>query len=188
MPEGADRMIASCSACSVATMSLHPAGSRGVHRGQQGRLPGQAGGAGEFLAVKHLVIQAGHPAAAHDDVAAAPDTVRRVRGGHVEGAGRRGTPVEQERLAVIGLIPQADPPDVQAFAGPQVEPAEAHSVLRRVQPGQLPGVPRDRGVPVEPGLRRAAIFPQCQREPRRRLVAQRVDPLVEAGDVLPAHG
>jgi len=128
----------------------HPAGSRSLHRGKQGRLPGQAGGAGELSAIKHLVIQASHPPAAHDDVAAAPDAVRRVGGGHVEGPRRRGAPVEQERLARTGLVPQADAPDVQALAGPQVEPAEAHAVLRRVQPGQLPGVPRDRGVPVEP--------------------------------------
>jgi len=43
-------MIASCSACSVPTMFTHPARSRGLERGQQCPLPGQAGGAGELTA------------------------------------------------------------------------------------------------------------------------------------------
>ena len=81
-------------------------------------------------------------------------------------------------------IPLADAPNAPQFPGPQVQPAEAQSVLRRVKPGQLPGVPGDRRVPVEPGLRRAAVLAESQREPRRCLPAQRVDALVQSPDVL----
>src|SRR5690348_14068347 len=45
-------------------------------------------------------------------------------------------------------------------------------------------MPEHRGIPVEPGLRRAGVLPQRQREPRRRPVPQPVDPLVQPPDVL----
>lgn len=144
-------------------------------------LPGQAGGVGKLTAVQHLVVHAGHPEAAHGDVAAAPCG---ARGGHVESACRRCAPVDQQRLALARLIPQADPPDVPALPGPQVQAAEAQPVLRRVKPGQLLAMPEDRGIPVEPGLRRAAVLPQSQREPGRRPVPQHVDALVQPSDVL----
>ena len=162
----------------------HPASPRGLDRGQKRRLARQPAGTGEVLPVQHLVVQAGHPAAAHGDVAAAPDAVRRARGGYVEGARCRGAPVHQQRLALTGLIAQADPPDVTAFPGPQVKTAKAHAALGRFEPGKLLAVPRDRGVPFEPGLSRPAVLPERQRKPRRRLLTQHVDALVQPRDVL----
>ena len=96
MPDGADRMIASCSACSVRDDVAHPAGSAWPPARQAG--PPPRPGRRRRPAHARSSTSSSTPvtrAAAHDDVAAAPDPVRRDRGGHIEGAGRRGAPVEQ---------------------------------------------------------------------------------------------
>ena len=73
--------------------------------------------------------------------------------------------------------------DVAARTVVKVEPAEAQTVLDRVELGQLLGVAGGRRVPLGTCLRRAAALAQASVEPAGRLLAQVVELAVEHPDV-----
>jgi hypothetical protein len=167
----------------------HPAGAPRVDGGEQGGLAGQPAGLGDrggVVEVQHLVVDGGDLAAAGAQVAPAPDALRRCGGGRVERPGRGRPPVHQQRLVLVVLVEQPQPPDVAALAVLHVEPAEGEPVLRGPQRGEPVGVHGGSGVALGEGLRRAdGLVVQHAGEPAGRLGPAGVETLVQHADVGP---
>src|SRR5262249_13742808 len=77
------------------------------------------------------------------EVARPPHALRRDRRSQVERPGGGSTPVQQQGPVVGVLVTDAKPPDVVLLAAVGVDPAEAESVLRRVELRQPLGVHAD---------------------------------------------
>ena len=157
-----------------------------VQRGQQHRLAGQAGPLGDvgIVEVEGLVGDADDGAAAGADVPAAADAEVVQRGRGVERLGRRGAPVDQQRLlaAVLGLQP--DPADVARDVGvAAVEPAEAEPALGGVEGDQPLGVELHGRLALADGLRVVRDAGQGVVEAADHLRADVVEPPVQAGHV-----
>ena len=134
----------------------HPAGARGVQRGEQHRLAGQAGPLGDvgIVEVEGLVGDADDRAAAGADVPASPDAEVVQRGRGVERLGRGRPPVDEQRLLVAVLGLQPDPADVARHLGvAPVEPAEAQPALGGVEGDQPLGVELHGRLALADGLR-----------------------------------
>ncbi len=79
----------------------------------------------------------------------------RVMGqGPVERLGRRGAPIDDERVTV--LVSDGDSTDVEAAAVGEVEATDEQAVLRDVERGQPVARVRDRAVALEQRLRTPA--------------------------------
>ena len=180
-PGWSSRMISSCSAWIVATMSRMPS-------------PRGAFTAASRAASASRSVPSGPPAPGWLSTSSVKSTTRRPlrvelttpthvlgmrAGGDVEGARGRGAPVEQHRLVV--LVAQTDPADVGTLAGVRVEPPEAQPVVRDVQPLDLRRGRAHRDVPVHGRLAGAL---------QRRVVlalhprAFRIEPRVQPGHVV----
>jgi len=106
-----------------------------------------------------------------------------ARGGKIERAGGGGAPVHQERFEVGGLLDDAEPADVAAFAVPEIQPAETQPVFRRIEPGEPLGARRGGRVTFRPRLMGAAVAAQHPRQPGGGALPQRIEPVVQHGDV-----
>lgn len=106
-------------------------------------------------------------------------TLRCGGGRHVEGPGRGGAPIHQQRIVLRGRCRQPDPADVVPVAVAQIQAPEAQPTLRRIEPGQLPGRLMDDRIPFGAGLRGAAGVPPGLGQPGRRLRTKRIEPAVE---------
>jgi len=164
----------------------HPAGAAGVQRGQQRRLAGEALvlAALRGAEVEHLVVETGDLAAPGPQVAPAADAFGGGGGGEIERPRGRCPPVQQQRLVVVGLVPDAQPADIAPPAVVEIEPAETQPVLGRVELGDPLGGHSGQHVPLGARLRRAAPLPQCSGQPVRGPLPQAVEVVVEHGDVL----
>jgi hypothetical protein len=162
----------------------HPAGARGVERGEQHRVAGRVlvAGAGGVAEVEDLVVQGGDPAALGTDVPAAAQAERGVPGGQVEGAGDVGAPVDEDRGAVGVVGAQPDAADVVGGARRQVDPAEAQRAVDSVQRGQQPGALGDQDVPFEAGLHGGVAPGERVRDPGLGVPAQGVHARVQVVD------
>ena len=188
-PDGVARMIRSCSAWIVATMSPIRPVRRAVTRGHQRRLagqPGAAAGRGGVVEVEHLVVDGHDLAAPRAQVPAAAHALGRRGGGGVERLRRGRAPVHQQRLVLALLVEQAQPADVAPLPRLGVEPPERQAVLGRAQRREPVGVHRGGGVALGQGLRGAdGLVVQDRLEPARGVGPALVEPVVEHGDVAP---
>ncbi len=108
-----------------------------------------------------------------------------VRGSSdVERAGCRGPPIEQQRLELVRLVEQSDTADVGRFPGDAVQPAEAQTVIRHVQPGDLPGQRPHSGVPLH---QRAAVLGVDRASQRRAVPALHPRALGVESHIEPRH-
>ena len=165
----------------------HPAGARGVQRGQQHRLTRQAGalGDGGVVEVQGLVGDGHHRPAAGADVPPPPDAEVVQRGRGVEGLGRRRPPVDQQRLLGAVLGGQPDPAHVARHHGVvAVQSAEAEPAVGGVERHQALGVQLDGGLALAHGLR--VVGPQGEHllEPADDVTAHVVQPPVQSADVV----
>lgn len=162
----------------------HAAGARGVQRGQQHGVARRVlvTGAGLVAEVEDLVVQRGDPAAVAGDVPAAAQTHRGVAGRQVEGAGHVGPPVDEDRRPLRVVRAQADPADVVAVPGGQVDPAEAEGAVHRVERGEQSRALGDQDVPLQLGLLRGAPLGERVRHRHLGVAAQRVHARVQPVD------
>ena len=159
----------------------HTAGATSRQRGEQGRLAGEilvrrAPGSGQ---VQHLIVDADHGAVLGADVAATPNVQRSDRGGEVERARCRRSPVDEQRLLVGVLGEQSDSADVATRPVLEVEPAEAQTLLDRVELREPVGVEREGRVPLGAGLRCSAGGGEHLGEAARGVTAQLVEASVQ---------
>ena len=165
----------------------HPPGPPGGDRRHQGRLAREAGaaaGRGRVVEVEHLVVDRQDLAAAGAQVPPAAHPLGRGRGGGVERLRRGRAPVHQQRLVVVLLVEQAQPPDVAPLPRLRVEPPERQAVLGRAQGREPVGVHRRSRVALGERLRGAhGLVVQHRLEPPRRVGPALVEPAVEHRDV-----
>ena len=122
--------------------------------------------------------------AAGADVPPAPHAEVVQRGGGVERLGRRGPPVDQQRLLGAVLGRQPDPADVARHVGVvAVQPAEAEPALGGVERDQPLGVQLDGGLALADGLRVVRDDGQRFLEPADDVAAHVVQPPVQAAHV-----
>jgi hypothetical protein len=163
-------------------------------RRQQRGLPDQRGRGLARLAVRHpgpvekpaaerVVVEPGHGAQPGVDVPPAPHLERHGAGRGVERPGRRGAPVDQQRVVVQVLVHDPDAADVPALAGLKIEPAEAQAVLGRVELHEPAAELAGRHVPLHQVLLRAAGIQPHPRQPVLGPPPQRVEPAVEHAHV-----
>jgi len=164
----------------------HPAGPAGGEGGEQRRLAGHllVRGGGRGGQVEHLIVEAGHLALPGPQVPSAADALRVGGGGEVEGACRRGPPVDQQRFVVAAGVEDADSADVVPAVVIGVQPAEAQAVLDGGELLHLLAVHLHRAVALGSGLECATRGAQLFGEPLGGLFPQRVQPAVEHRDVL----
>ena len=188
-PDGFDRMISSCSAWIVATMSairpvrLAPtAASSAASLVSPLRLGGARGAGG--VEVEDLVVDAGDLATAGAQVPTPAHALGRRGRGRVEGPGRGRAPVHQQRVVLVVLVEQAEPADVADLAVLGVEPPEREPVLGGAQRGEPVGVDARGDVALGERLRGAdRLVVQHLLQPLRGLGATHVEPFVEHRDV-----
>ncbi len=140
---------------------VHPAGARGIQRGQQNgvRIAALVAGACGVGEVEDLVVQGGHPAALGGEMAPAAQPHRRVAGGEIKRPGDLRAPVDDERGTVRVVAPDSDPADVVIGAVTEYQTAEAQAVLAGIERGQKAG---------QFGHQHIAFQPRLMRGTRRR--------------------
>jgi hypothetical protein len=165
----------------------HPAGAPSRDRSHERRLAGEPARAvrGRRVAeVEHLVVDGDDLAAAGAQVPAAAHALGRRRGGGVERLRRRSAPVHEQRLVLVLLVEQAQPPDVAPLPRVRVEPAERQTVLGGAQGREPVGVHRRGGVTLRQGLWGAdGLVVQHRLEPPGGVRPAFVEPAVEHRDV-----
>ena len=182
-------MIRSCSAWIVATMSP----IRPVRRAVTAAISAASLVSPVLLPAAAASSRSSTSSSTADDLAApraqvpaAAHALGRRGGGGVERLRRGRAPVHQQRLVLVLLVEQAQPPDVAPLPRLGVEPPERQAVLGGAQRGEPVGVHRGGGVALGQRLRRAdGLVVQHRLEPARGVGAALVEPVVEHGDVAP---
>jgi hypothetical protein len=163
----------------------HPARALRVEGGEQRPLPAQAGEPRlvERVEVEHVVLDAVDLAALEHQVPA-PHHALGVGGGRlVERLGRRGAPVDEH--AVLLVVGQADPADVEPVAVGQVQTAEDQPVLHRPQLAEPVLVQGREGVALGSALVAAGGTAATHLgEVRRGAFTQLVEPCVQLVDTV----
>lgn len=113
---------------------------------------------------------------------AATQAHRGVAGGHVEGSGDVGAPVDEDGGALGVLAAQADTADVVGGAVGEVDPAEAERAVDGVQRGEQPGALGDQDVPLQPCLLGLVALREGVLDAGLGVAAQLVHALVESVD------
>ncbi len=163
---------------------VHPAGARGVQRGQQhgvrvGALVPGTDGVGE---VHQLVVQRGDPPARRGDVPPPAQPHRGVPGREVERPRHLRPPVDDQRRALRVVAPHPDPPDVVITPVPERQPSETQPALPGVERRQQPGPLGHQHFPLQPRLMPVPLGRQHLPHRALGLGAQFGQPLVEKID------